>query len=143
MALSEIVKPALINTFPRTHRLSGKVAFTRVYDAKSKESRGPLAMYSLPNDLPHPRLGVSVSRRVGTAPVRNRIKRLLREAFRAHQHDLQHGYDLVIAVRPHLPMALGEYQKLMEQLMQKSHAAWERRGKIPVMKESLGVPAPD
>jgi ribonuclease P protein component len=138
---NEIVKPALSNTFPRSHRLSGKIAFTRVYDAKVKESRGPLVMYSLPNELAHPRSGVSVSRRVGTAPVRNRIKRLLREAFRAHQHDLPRGYDLVIVVRPHTPMPLGDYQKLMELLMQKSHAAWERRGTIPGMKKNRDVSA--
>ena len=39
-------------------------------------------------------------RMVGTAPVRNRIKRLLREAFRLHPYDLPRGYDLVIVVRP-------------------------------------------
>jgi ribonuclease P protein component len=129
-------------TFHRSHRLSGKLAFAGVYDAKVKESRGPLAMFSLPNELKHPRLGLSVSRRVGTAPVRNRIKRLLRESFRLHPFDLPRGYDLVIAVRPHTPMALGEYQKLMGVLIQKSHAAWERRKPIAVMNESQGVPAP-
>jgi ribonuclease P protein component len=115
------------HTFPRAHRLSGKLAFTAVYDARSKQSRGPLAVFSRPNGLPHPRLGLSVSRRVGTAPRRNRIKRLLREAFRAHQRDLPVGYDLVIVVRPHEPMILAEYHWLLTTLMVASHAAWEKR----------------
>ena len=115
------------HSFPRTHRLSGKVAFAAVYDARLKESRGPLAVFSRLNGLPHPRLGLSVSRRVGTAPRRNRIKRLLREAFRAHQHDLPIGYDLVIVVRPHEPMILAEYQRLLSTLMLRSHAGWQRR----------------
>ena len=113
--------------FPRAHRLSGKLAFAGVYDARSKQSRGPLAVFSRPNGLPHPRLGLSVSRRVGTAPRRNRIKRLLREAFRAHQRDLPVGYDLVIVVRPHEPMILAEYHRLLTTLMVASHAAWQKR----------------
>jgi len=85
-----------------------------------------LAAYSLPNDLGHPRLGISISRRVGTAPVRNRIKRLLREAFRLHPHGLPRGYDLVIVVRAHPPMELGDYQRLMGEMISKSDAAWQR-----------------
>jgi ribonuclease P protein component len=109
-------------SFPASHRLSGKLVFAAVYDAKKKVTRGPLAAYSLPNDLAHPRLGISISRRVGTAPVRNRIKRLLREAFRLHPYDLPRGYDLVIVVRPHAPLAFVEYQKLLCELFAKSHA---------------------
>ncbi len=119
--------PSPRHLFPRTHRLSGKLAFSRVYDEKVKESRGPLVAYSRPNGLDHPRLGLSVSRRVGAAPVRNRFKRLIREAFRSHQHDLPTGYDLIIVVRPHKQMILAEYQKLMTQLMLKSHWLWTRR----------------
>jgi ribonuclease P protein component len=113
--------------FPRSHRLSGKLAFAAVYDARSKESRGPLSVFSRPNGLPHPRLGLSVSRRVGTAPVRNRIKRLLREAFRAHQHDLAVGYDLVVVVRPHRPMVLAEYDRLLSSLSLRGHSTWTKR----------------
>jgi ribonuclease P protein component len=116
-------------TYPRAHRLGGKLQFAAVFDAKVKESRGPLAIYSLPNTLDHPRLGISISRRVGTAVRRNRIKRLLRESFRMHQHDLPKGYDFVIVVRPHEPLILAEYQKLMTALMLRSHTAWERRAK--------------
>jgi ribonuclease P protein component len=115
------------HTFPRSHRLSGKNAFARVFDEKVRESRGPLTAYAWPNGLPHPRLGISIGRRVGIAPRRNRIKRLLREAFRMHQHDLPVGYDLVITVRPHEPLLLAEYQKLMTHLMLKLHAAWQKR----------------
>src|SRR5439155_22606439 len=112
--------PQRSQTYPKSHRLGGKLQFAAVFDAKVKESRGPLAVYSLPNELGHPRLGISISRRVGTAVRRNRIKRLLREAFRIHQHDLPRGYDLVFVVRPHAPMILAEYLKLMTALMLRS-----------------------
>ncbi len=111
-------------TFPRAHRLSGNLAFAAVYDKRVKTSRGPLSMYSLPNKLPHHRLGLSISRRVGSAPVRNRIKRLLREAFRLHARDAEKGYDLVIVVRQHLPLKLIEYQRFMAEMFRKSQQSW-------------------
>jgi ribonuclease P protein component len=113
--------------FPRSHRLGGKVAFARVFDAKVRQSRGPLTVYAAPNDLPHPRLGISIGRRVGTAPKRNRIKRLLREAYRLAQHDLPPGYDLVIVVRPHDPLTLGRYQEALLTATQSLHQTWQRR----------------
>jgi ribonuclease P protein component len=119
--------PDQTHTYPRTHRLSGKVAFAKVYDARVRQSRGPLTLYARPNGLTHSRLGLSVSRRVGTAPGRNRIKRMLRESYRLMQHDLPRGYDWIIVVRAHEPLALAEYQKLLSALTSNLHEAWEKR----------------
>jgi len=47
-----------------------------------------------------PRLGVVTSSRIGNAVVRNRARRLLREAFRIHQHHLSQPVDLVLVARP-------------------------------------------
>jgi ribonuclease P protein component len=112
-------------SFPRTHRLGTKLGFAKVFDAKVRESRGPLTIYALPNTLGHPRLGISIGRKVGTAPRRNRIKRLLRESFRLMQHDFPRGYDLVVTVRPHAPLILAEYQKILSSAMVKLHQKWE------------------
>ncbi len=111
-------------TFPKTHRLSGKLQFQQVFDAKVKVVRGPLVAFAVPNELSHPRLGISISRAVGTAVKRNRIKRLVRETFRLLQHDLPRSYDIVIVVRPHVPLILAEYQKLMMGALVKLHANW-------------------
>jgi ribonuclease P protein component len=128
-------------TFPRSHRLSGKPRFDAVYQAKVRETRGPLAMYSLPNELGYCRLWMSVSRAVGIAVKRNRIKRLLREAFRLMQHDVPGGYDLVVVVRPHKTMIFAEYQKLLQGLAVRSHQNWNRRNENIV--PSPGAPAGD
>jgi ribonuclease P protein component len=114
-------------TYPKSRRLRHELEFKAVYEGKVRESRGPLTVYAIPNELGHPRLGVSVSRRVGTAPRRNRLKRLLRDTFRLMQHDLPRGYDLVVVVRPHEPLMLSEYQKLMSGLVVRLHAAWAKR----------------
>ncbi len=70
-------------------RLKNAQQFKAVYEARVNRGAGPLVVYTLPNELGHPRLGLSVPRRAGGAVVRNRIKRQLREAFRHLQHDLR------------------------------------------------------
>lgn len=113
--------------FPRTHRLGGREAFRHVFDLGVRASRGPLTLYVHPNDLLHARLGLTVGRRVGTAVRRNRIKRLLREAFRHLQHDLPAAYDAVVVVRAHEPFVLADYQRLLSGLFVRAHSQWRAR----------------
>ena len=116
------------HTFPKTRRLRSRADFSAVYDAKVRESRGPLMVYARPNPLSYPRLGLSTSRKVGNAVRRNRIRRLLRESFRHMQHDFPAGYDLLVVIRPHEPLTLAQYQKLLMGIVLKLHAAWQKRG---------------
>jgi ribonuclease P protein component len=106
-------------SFPSSMRLSGKLAFAKTYETGISRTRGPLKLFGSPNGLTFARLGLSVSRRVGSAPRRNRIKRLLREAFRLLPQSRSLGYDLIIVVRPHEPLSLAAYQKLLAELFLK------------------------
>jgi ribonuclease P protein component len=74
--------------FPKQLRLLKPAEFRRVLDARHIVSDRFLRLGGLPNGLAHPRLGLTVSRKVGNAVVRNRWKRVLREAFRLTQHEL-------------------------------------------------------
>src|SRR6476660_2819370 len=114
-------------SFGKSQRVRSRLAFSAVFEAKVRQSRGPLIVYALPTSLASSRLGLSVSRAVGTAPRRNRIKRLIREAFRLMQHDFPAGYDLVVVPRPHAPLILAEYQRILSSAMVKLHAAWTAR----------------
>ena len=87
-------------TFPQRLRLKTPAQFKAVYDKKRSVSDALLVVYAAANGLPHPRVGLSVSKKVGNAVVRNRWKRLLREAFRHLQHELPSGLDFVLVARP-------------------------------------------
>ena len=101
--------PAL--SLPRRLRITRARDYDSVYADGVRQHAGPIVVHGRRNGLTHCRLGLSVSRRVGGAVVRHRIKRLLREAFRTIQHELPDGYDLVVAVRPHAPLALERYRQ--------------------------------
>ena len=73
--------------------------FRRVYDFRRSVSDGHIIVYAAPNGLPHLRLGLSVSRKVGAATHRNRLRRLYREAFRLTRHEMPTGLDLVLIPR--------------------------------------------
>jgi ribonuclease P protein component len=121
----EIKMAKKIHVFPRTHRLGGRGAFAAVYSGGFKQSGGPLIFYNRPNSLPHNRWGLSVSRRIGIAARRNRLKRLLRESIRLLE-GVNNGYDCVIVVRPHDPLTVPQYQQILSAVMDRAHQHWSR-----------------
>jgi ribonuclease P protein component len=74
--------------------------FVRIQDSPVRvTTRHLLLLLALGRDRA-PRLGVVASRKVGPSVVRNRAKRLVREAFRLHPEVFPRGLDVVIIVRP-------------------------------------------
>ena len=106
------MEPAKLK-FPKCRRLGGRTEFSAIRAAGPSRWRGPLGFRILPNSLAYTRIGISIGRHVGSAVRRNRIKRLIREAFRLEQHRLPAGLDVLISVRKHEPMGLEQYQGIL------------------------------
>jgi ribonuclease P protein component len=92
---------------PKRRRLSRSAEFERVYRQGRSKANRYLVLYAFPREDEQsdaaeggPRLGLSVSRRVGGAVDRTKVKRLLREAFWAEAERLPHGSDYVVVARP-------------------------------------------
>ena len=87
----------------RRHRLSRSRDFDAVYRHGRSVSTRFLVLYSFARDDDGPpRIGFAIPRGIGTAVVRNRVKRQLREAWRARLDDLPAGRDFVLIARPGL-----------------------------------------
>jgi ribonuclease P protein component len=89
----------------KRRRLSRSAEFERVYRQGRSKSNRFLVLYAFPRgeeqtDTEGPRLGLSVSRRVGGAVDRAKMKRLLREAFWAEAERMPEGSDSVVVARP-------------------------------------------
>lgn len=87
-------------TFSREERLKLRRDFRRCIRSGGRAAGRYIIVYAAANDLGFTRLGAGSTRRIGKAAVRNRQKRLVREAFRLTKHELPAGVDLVV-----LPLA--------------------------------------
>jgi ribonuclease P protein component len=86
-------------SFGKDERILKRKEFTAVYDQGRRLSSENFIVLLSPNQSGIRRLGLTVSKKVGMAVRRNRIKRLLREFFRQNKDRLPPGQDMVIIAR--------------------------------------------
>lgn len=122
--------------YPARMRLTRASDFSRVYRTGNRAKGAFLTVVAAENGLEHPRLGLSVGKRVCKRAVRrNRVRRLFREAFRLSQHELPAGMDLIlIATLKDLEPTLTETRKELVRLARKAAARYLEK----VAKEQAG-----
>lgn len=91
--------------------------FQAVYDRRRSGADNALIVYMKENGLAHSRLGLSVSKKFGGAVERNRIRRLLREAYRLSKERFPTGFDLVLIPRISEVYTLDDFAKALKKLV--------------------------
>lgn len=82
--------------FRNRQRIRSNAEFTVIMRHKCSARNALCVLYVKANNLGYPRFGVGVSKKLGSAPVRNRLKRFAREAFRLSQHEIAQEYDYLL-----------------------------------------------
>jgi len=106
--------------FPKSFRLCCTGQFQNVFAARCSAADHAIILFAAPNKLPHCRLGLSVSRKIGNAVCRNRWKRLIREAFRISRSELPGGLDLVVVPQRNVDVhSVTHVEKSLQRLVKK------------------------
>lgn len=85
--------------FRPADRVLRSADFERIYKGGKRLTSASFAVFTLPNALGHSRLGLTVTRKFGSSPARNRYKRIVREIFRRNRRAFRGGSDYVVNIR--------------------------------------------
>ena len=117
--------------FPKTARLRRSAEFKKVFDVRRVAADDVLIVFGLENGLEFSRLGLSVSRKVGKAVVRNRWKRLIREAFRKNRAGFSLPLDLIVLPQKGTaPPTVRKVEESLRRLVKRLVAKGIRRNSI-------------
>lgn len=119
---------------PKQNRLTRSRDFTRIRRFGRSAGSPLAALYTLPNRSVDVRVGFSVSKKVGKATVRNRVKRLMREAVRHQLADFRPGQDMVLIARP--AAADASYHQIAETVGHLTRKVGARRAPTAVARNA-------
>ena len=115
---------------PKQRRLTKRRDFLRVYEAGRKLFSRYCVLFFAPNDLAYSRIGITATKKIGKANVRNRLKRWTRETYRHERGPLgldSSALDLVVNVKPNaVHVTFREYRDDLTRVLQKLR---EERGR--------------
>ncbi|WAA09534.1 ribonuclease P protein component [Fervidibacillus albus] len=83
----------------KKYRIKKNEDFQKIFQKGKSTANRQFIIYRLENGRDHFRIGLSVSKKIGNAVVRNRIKRYVRQAFHELEQEIRPSYDLIIIAR--------------------------------------------
>ncbi|RME03339.1 MAG: ribonuclease P protein component [Planctomycetota bacterium] len=113
-------------SFGKKYKIRKTKEYHAVYQKRKILRNHILKIYYAPNQLPYTRMGMAIRKRTGKAYLRNRIKRLFREAFRLSRPQLPKGLDIILVPNfskgniPHLQLIQHSLLQLLKQTHHKS-----------------------
>lgn len=115
-------KQTLDFRYPKDCRIRKRFIYQLLFRKGRRIALPHFVIYYATSDTNSSRLGLTVSRKVGNAVVRNRCKRHLKEFFRCHRHQMNTALDLSILVRPGVTQltSLQIHKELMDALVSAS-----------------------
>lgn len=113
----------LKNLMKKNYRIKKNDEFQKVFKSGTSFANRQLVIYFLTKEeQPHFRIGLSVSKRIGIAVLRNQIKRYLRQAFHELDGQIKNNYDFVIIARqPTKDMDFKQLKKSLVHVLSKSN----------------------
>ncbi|GBD35195.1 Ribonuclease P protein component [bacterium HR36] len=128
----------------RRERLRADADFDRLFQLRQTSSDASLVVFAAPNQLSWARVGLAVARKWGKAHVRNRIHRLLREAFRLSKPQIPTGYDYILLPRKIEGLTLRQLLQSVPRLAARAAARCQRELAPPasLQPDADATPAP-
>jgi len=118
-----VADAALNATLPKAKRLAKRREFLRVYETGRKIFSRYAVVFFAGNGLPHSRIGITATKKIGKANVRNRLKRWTREVYRRQREPLDldvHMLDFVVNVKPNAAAATFlDYSQDLEKVLRR------------------------
>jgi ribonuclease P protein component len=111
---ARLTRPVGEQTFPKAKRIRKRGEYLKLQQVGRRRAGTRFVVITAPSRSRVSRVGITASRRVGGAVVRNRVKRLVREFFRKHHDQIQPPRDVLVIVRP--GAAAAEYVEVKREL---------------------------
>lgn len=107
--------------FTRNQRITRWLEFKQIYHQGKKVQSAVLNIYLFQSDSNNPpKLGIRTQKKIGSAVIRNRVKRNLREIFRLHQYQIKKGSKIILVAKPGIEKySHSELDKMILQLLKK------------------------
>lgn len=119
-------------TLPREERVRKRRDFLEAYSSGTKTHSRHAVVFVASNGFGHPRLGITVTRRIGNAVTRNRLKRVTREIYRKTLRDVvgrERAVDLIVNMkRSAVDATYAELERDLGKAVSAAISKWRRAG---------------